>query len=182
MRLPAHAGRSHALGRRPGGDDVVCAHRHAAGAADQGSEHVLLLHRPPHRAAVPRRGRRVVGYEHRDGHLVGAEAARPGRAHHGPALGERQGVPAAVGRPGVERRGRPRPSHRARAPHSGLRGRRRHQQRRVHPAAAVRRSRQEPRRRSTRASTASRWPSSPRPAAGVTWSSIASSTTTSPSP
>ena len=38
----------------------------------QGPQHVLLLHRPPRGAAVPRRRRRLVGHEHRDGHLAGA--------------------------------------------------------------------------------------------------------------
>ena len=69
--VPAHAGRDDALGRRSHCDDVVRAHRHAAGAADQGPEHVLLLHRSPHRAAVPLRRRRLVGHQHRDGHRLG---------------------------------------------------------------------------------------------------------------
>ena len=98
----------------------------------------------------------------------------------GRPVAQRQGVPAAVGRPGVERRSRARAADRPRAPHPGLRGRRRHEQRRLHPAS--RRSddpEQDVGRRSTRASTASRWPPSPRPAAGATWSSTASATPTS---
>ena len=155
------------------GDDVVRPHRHAAGAADQGPEHVLLLRRSPHRAAVPRRGRRLVGHQHRDGRLVGAQAARPGRAHHRPALAERQGIPAALRRPGVERRGGARA---AAAPASGAS---RCSWSGSAPATAgssrsrrptIPRSR---RRRSTRGSIASRWRPSPPPAAAATWSSTA---------
>ncbi len=51
--VPAHARRVAGLEGRPHRDGAVRAHRRAAGAADEGSEHLLLLPRSPRRSESP---------------------------------------------------------------------------------------------------------------------------------
>ena len=97
-RVVELAGRS----RRAG---AVRAARGAAGAAHQGSQLALLLHRSSRRAlAVSARERADLGHEHRGGAALGAAAGREGR---GAVRQERQpeSVPGDLGRPGVDRQG-----------------------------------------------------------------------------
>ena len=135
--VPADARRVAGVERRSHGDGAVRAHRRAAGAADEGSEHLLLLPRSSGAGiAVPPRRRHDLGHQHRARHRLGHAADREGRGDLR-QVAERQGVRADHRRPGVERRGGAIAEARPHQRRPGLRGRRRHERRRLHPRAGA---------------------------------------------